>query len=133
MSVVTMMMPTTSHAMPEHQHRILRDLLDAVDEIVATAFRLGAGDPLPPSLLLAGLLLEALLFQPLEAMDALDRRRLLLCRPAARISAHSGGFAHDQTKLDRGESFVGHSSGLIGLAARSPTSQPGSHTDRSNR
>ena len=117
----------------EHRHRILRDLFDAVDEIVATAGGLGPGDPLAPALLLAGLLLEALLFQPLEAMDALDRRRLLLRRAAARISAHSGGIAHDQTKLDRGASFVGHSSGLIGPAAGSPTSHPGSHTDRSNR
>ena len=68
---------------PEEGHRVLRDPLDAVDEIVAAARRLGPGDRLAPPLLLALLLLEALLLQLLQALDALDGGRLLVRRAAA--------------------------------------------------
>ena len=77
-SVVTMTMAMTSQAIPSTAIGYFVTCFDAVDEIVTPARGLGPGDPLAPALLLAGLLLEALLLQPLQALDALDRRRLLL-------------------------------------------------------
>ena len=71
------MMPTTSQAIPSTAIGYFVTCFDAVDEIVTAAGGLGPGDPLAPALLLALLLLEPLLLQPLQAMDALDRRRLL--------------------------------------------------------
>ena len=84
-------------------HRVSRDLLDPIHEIVATADRLGAGDHPAPLFLLAGLVLEAFVLEAFQPLDALYGRRLLLRCCTARSSFRLGGVRHSETKIAGGE------------------------------
>ena len=101
-SVVRTMMAMTSQAIPSRAIGYFVTCSMSVDEVVAPARRLGPGDGLAPSLLLALLLLQALLLQPLQALDALDGGRPFLQRGAVRSSSHLGGVLHTETKIAAG-------------------------------
>jgi hypothetical protein len=86
---------------PQEGHGVLRDLLNPVDEIMAPTRRLGPGDHLTPLFLSALLLFDALLFQPFQALNALNGGgRLRPCGGCRRTRI--SGVSH-VTKLVRGE------------------------------